>query len=111
MWVSKEITESNRKNFNLKIGKVTQTSENEVCIENDTEYRNLPIVCPYGFFSIPVLGSNAVIAPISNNFLYFGTKTKNLYDLKSGEVGMYSHGGASIVLKNDGRVLINGNPY
>ena len=71
MWVSKEITESDRKNFNLKIGKVTQTSENEVCIENDTEYRDLPIVCPYGFFSIPVLGSNAVIAPISNNFLYF----------------------------------------
>lgn len=111
MWVSKEITESNKKNFDLKIGKVTQTSRHNVCVEDNTEYRDLPLVCPYGFVSIPMLGSSAIIAPNSSNFLYFGTKVNNIDDLNPGEVGLYSHGGASVVLKNDGRVLINGISY
>ena len=31
--------------------------------------------------------------------------------LSEGELMLYSKGGASIVLKNDGRVLINGREY
>lgn len=111
MWVSREIMASNKKNNCLSFGKVIQTSRHGVCVEEDAEYRELPIVSPYGFVSIPVLGSSAVVAPMANGFLYMGTKLNNEDALNAGEVGIYSHGGASIVLKNDGRVLINGEEY
>ena len=109
MWLCKEINSFNKKNSNSSIGKVTQVNNGNVCVEDDSEYRDIPVVCPYGYVSLPVVGSEAVFSPISSEFFYLGCKIKNRENLRPGEVGLYSYGGASIVLKNDGRVLINGN--
>ena len=109
MWVSKEINSFGKKSLCSSVGEINQVNGSDVCVEDDSEYRDIPIVCPYGIVSVPVIGSEAIFAPLSSGFFYLGCKIKNREDLKPGEVGIYSHGGASIVLKNDGRVLINGN--
>ena len=55
------------------------------------EHKNLRLCQPYGVVSLGVLGQEQ--------------------SLSEGELMLYSKGGASIVLKNDGRVLINGREY
>jgi hypothetical protein len=45
--------------------------------------------------------------PLANGEVSLGVLAKNV-ELDEGEVMLSSKGGASIVLKNDGRVLING---
>jgi len=109
MWVSKEINSFGKKSLFSSVGKINQVTGSNVCVEDDSEYRDIPIVCPYGIVSTPVIGSEAIFATLSSGFFYLGCKIKNNENLRPGEVGIYSYGGASIVLKNDGRVLINGN--
>ena len=109
MWISKKITSINSKNPYALVGKVTQFSNNSVCAENEVEFRDLPVFCPYGIVSIPTTGSKVFLIPTSSGYLYSGALTQNHENLAAGEIGLYSYGGASLVLKNDGRVLVNGN--
>ena len=108
MWISKKITSINSKNPYALVGKVTQFSNNSVCVENEVEFRDLPVFCPYGIVSIPTTGSKVFLIPTSSGYLYSGALTQNHENLAAGEIGLYSYGGASLVLKNDGRVLVNG---
>lgn len=62
---------------------------------------------PYGFASVVPVGESAVVLPLANGEVSLGVLAKNV-GLDEGEVMLSSKGGASIVLKNDGRVLING---
>ena len=66
-----------------------KSSGNTVSVDSSEEHREIKCCVPYGFASVvPVLAKNV--------------------ELDEGEVMLSSKGGASIVLKNDGRVLING---
>lgn len=62
---------------------------------------------PYGFASVVPVGESAVVLPLANGEVSLGVLANNV-ELDEGEVMLSSKGGASIVLKNDGRVLING---
>lgn len=71
---------------------------------------NSQVIAPYGIaFAVPN-GEKTVMLPVGNTAVCLGV-VQQANNLQQGEVMLYSLGGASIVLKNDGRVLINGKEY
>lgn len=110
MWVSKEIVSGENEKNNIFFGKVTNASSAGLNVQADVENRDTKVVSPYGIVSIPEIGSKVVMTKIEDKFLMSGSLQDNV-SLEPGELMLYSAGGASIVLKNDGKVLINGVEY
>lgn len=63
---------------------------------------------PYGIESVPPKGELAAVVQAGRTLCSLGTQCGGRLELEPGEIGLFSRGGASLVLKNDGRVLING---
>ena len=63
---------------------------------------------PYGYFSMPAQDVDAVVVQSGRTYCVCGFESAEYSGIEPGEVAIFSAGGASIVLKNDGRVLING---
>ena len=68
-------------------------------------------VAPYGIAYSPKSDEKAVILQIGSANYILGVCSFAPFELQPGEVGLYSSGGASIILKNDGKVLINGTEF
>ncbi len=110
MRLSNEIVSGNEKNSKPFFAKVTSASASNVNVQADRECRNLKMQFPFGIVSTPTVGSKVVIIPTENECVLSGTV--NLQEnLEPGELMLYSSGGASIILKNNGKVLINGKEY
>ena len=92
---------------NTKIGKVTSTQGNTVTVQTEQEHREIKNAAPFGIISVPPIGAKAVVTPTEQGFIYTGVVEQNS-ELEPGELMLYSSGGANIILKNDGQVLING---
>ena len=60
--------------------------------------------------SIPPTGQKAVVLPLDDGEVGLGVISSNA-ELEEGELMLYSKGGASIILKNSGKVLINGKEF
>lgn len=89
-------------------GEITGVSGNRVEVNSSSRHSNVPVVTPYGFISIPPVSSQAVVITSAVGDVCAGVMNQNTQKLEPGEVMICSAGGASILLKNDGRVLING---
>jgi phage gp45-like len=81
--------------------------ENGTSVTASGEYRSLRACMPYGIASIPPKNECAVVLPLEDGEVSLGVLA-DTDGLQEGELMLSSAGGASIVLKNDGRVLING---
>ena len=108
MWLSKQISNACKLIKNAKIGMVTSTHDSTVTVQTDQEHREIKGVSPFGIVSTPPLGAKAVVTPTEQGFIYTGVLNQTS-DLEPGELMLYSSGGANIVLKNNGQVLINGS--
>ena len=71
------------------------------------EYAERKSCAPYGIVSVPPEGECAVVLPLSYGEVNLGVLSR-APELEEGELMLFSKGGASIVLKNSGAVLING---
>lgn len=70
------------------------------------------IVTPGGMTYIPVGNEDAVVIPTNAGRVCIGIKGgKSYIGMEPGEVALYSCGGAEILLKNDGTVVINGQVF
>ena len=76
-------------------------------VTSSEEHKGLEMCFPYGVVSVAPSGERAVVLPLDDGEIGLGVIAKG-FGLQEGEVMLYSKGGASLVLKNDGRVLING---
>ena len=65
------------------------------------------LLLPYGFSSAPPSGHQAVLV----GGMCAGVTAVRDSRLEEGEVCLYSAGGAEILLKNDGTVIINGKVF
>lgn len=95
MWIPKTVSAADR-----ITGSVTSADNAGGCNVN-----------PYGIAYVPPKGEKAMIVQIGNSNYLLGVCKESPIELERGEIAMYSSGGASIVLKNDGRVLINGTEF
>ncbi len=83
MWISGYVTGNSFSKDSPSVGVVRASGSGKVSVSATNEHLAVPVALPYGIAYAPPVGSQSVVLP-------------------------YSAGGASIVLKNDGRVLING---
>ncbi len=110
MWLSKEICEGKVDSNKADIGPINGIVGNTVTVQGKQEYREIPLSLPFGFIAKPKEGTKGVVMSTENGYICSGTIPDNI-KLEPGEVMLYSWGGASIILKNNGQVLINGAAY
>lgn len=89
-------------------GEVRSANGGSVSVSATRDYGGLPVIAPAGIAYVPVIGSSAMVMQGASGAVCLGVSVTPPDDLAAGELMLYSAGGASIVLKNDGKVLING---
>lgn len=107
MWLLSYITKNSLESPNAVKGNV---SENGTAVAASGEHKSLRACMPYGIASIPPKNECAVVLPLEDGEVSLGVLA-NTEGLQEGELMLSSSGGASIALKNDGRVLINGREF
>ncbi len=109
MWLMNYITKNSITAPNAVKGNVNQ-SKGSIDVTSSGEHKKLKFCYPYGVVSVPPIGEEAIVLPTDDSEVGLGVIAKT-EGLSEGEVMLYSKGGASIVLKNDGRVIINGKEF
>ncbi len=107
MWLMNYITQNSMTAPSAVKGNVNKNDKDGIAVVSSGEHKRLKSCFPYGIISVPPTGERAVVLPLDDGEVGLGVIASNA-ELKEGELMLYSKGGASIVLKNDGRVLING---
>ncbi len=103
MWLTQQL--GNREGTTLSSGQVAE-SEN-FTVNGEQEYQSPEMLAPYGFSSLAETGEKAVML----NGFCVGVAALPDRALEAGEVRLYSAGGAEILLKNTGEVVINGQTF
>lgn len=110
MWLMNYITENSIAAPHAVKGDVSVSEANGTVVTSSDEHKYLEMCFPYGVVSVPPTGARAVVLPLDDGEVGLGVVASG-ETLAEGEVMLYSKGGASVVLKNDGRVLINGREF
>ena len=103
MWLTQQLHKA--ESVRLTSGEV-QGGE-EFSVQAESEYRSPEQLFPYGFSSMAETGKKAVML---NGFCAGVSAVPDL-SLDEGEVRLYSAGGAEILLRNNGNVVINGQVF
>ena len=107
MWLMNYITQNSITAPSAVKGNVNKNDRDGIAVVSSGEHKRLKSCFPYGIVSVPPTGEKAIVLPLDDGEVGLGVIAANA-ELQEGELMLYSKGGASIVLKNDGRVLING---
>ncbi|MBQ9742435.1 MAG: hypothetical protein IJV88_02015 [Ruminococcus sp.] len=107
MWLASFLSQSKGQS-RTSTGSVVASAGGIVDVDTALRHRNLPVVAPYGVVYVPPVGEDAVVMSTLSGEACVGVVAPRAKDLLPGELMLCSAGGASIVLKNDGTVLING---
>lgn len=110
MWLMNYITKNSISDTRAEQGSVGTACDGKIQVNASSDFRNVPIVAPYGIAYVPPSGEKSIVLPTNNGNMCVGIVAP-LNDLKPGEIMLYSAGGASLILKNDGAVYINGKEY
>lgn len=103
MWLTRQLQQE--EGLRLRSGLV-QTDEN-FSVQGEKEFRSPEQLMPYGVSSRATGGREAVMLGSYCAGVVGGADSA----LKAGEVRLYSSGGAEILLKNNGNVVINGQIF
>ncbi len=102
MWIPKVISEKSSEPFTAP---AEYSDKGRVSLGNTSGEMFLP----YGLECIPPKGKRAAVFQAGRSLIVSGFESSGHLQLEPGEIGLFSSGGASLILKNDGRVLINGH--
>lgn len=90
-----------------ELGTVTSSGK-EINVVGVGEYREVPLVAPFGIRWNPPAGESVELIKnwhMGSNIVAVGTIVDE--EIEPGEIELYSQGGAKIELKNNGDVIIN----
>ncbi len=110
MWLMNYITKNSMNTPKAVKGNVNKNDKDGTAVISSGEHKKLKSCFPYGVISVPPKGERAVVLPLDDGEVGLGVIANNM-ELEEGEVMLYSQGGASIVLKNNGKVIINGQVF
>ncbi len=111
MWMARKIMASRPGEGTLQLGTVTRTGESWVAVQGEGDYYDIPLSAPWGMASMPPEGSQAMLIPGGQEGgVCLGT-VMQADGLQPGEIRMRSSGGAEILLRNNGDVVINGQVF
>lgn len=103
MWLTQKLAADG--GVKLRSGMVE--SEGAFAVQSESRYDKPEQLFPYGFSSAAATGVQAVML----DGYCAGLANTPDSALLPGEVRLYSSGGAEIILKRDGRVLVNGQAF
>jgi len=107
MWLSERAAAKSRSASVAEVG--TATGGMSVC--TDAEKRNLPVYSPGGYAWSPKFGDDVLVMKCADGLSRVVSAVCEPHEgMENGEILIYSCG-ASICLKNDGRILFNGDVY
>lgn len=107
MWILNYVTNNSISEASADKGCIKGASDGKVKIHASSDYSQIPVAAPYGVSYLPVAGEETVVLCAGGENICLGTLSKSK-GLEPGELMLESAGGASIELKNDGKVYING---
>ena len=108
MWISRYVTGNSFASGSPEVGEVRSAGD-KVSVSASSDRQSVPIIAPYGIAYVPPVGASSLVMPAGAGGVCLGVVAAPAEGLEQGELMLYSSGGARIVLKNDGRVLINGS--
>ncbi len=108
MWINEYMTGRSFNAQGASAGEIRSTNNGNVSVSSMRDYGALPLIAPSGIAYVPVIGESTVVMEGAGGAVCLGVIAAPKEDLQAGELMLYSAGGASIVLKNNGKVLING---
>ena len=107
MWLMNYITNNSHTAPRAVRGELSVGEANGTAVSASGEHKQLELCFPYGLVSVPPSGEQAVVLPLDEGEVAIGVIANGI-GLEPGELMLHSKGGASLILKNDGRVLVNG---
>lgn len=108
MWINEYMTGRSFGSEGASAGEIRSSGNGSVSVSSTRDYGSLPMIAPAGIAYVPVTGTSTVVMEGAGGAVCLGVIAPPQEALQPGELMLYSAGGASIVLKNDGKVLING---
>ena len=108
MWLSEYVTGRSMGAEGSAPGEIRSAGAGSVAVSSTRDFQTIPVIAPAGIAYVPPIGSQTIVLPSAGGAVCLGVISAPADDLEAGELMLYSAGGASLVLKNDGRVLING---
>lgn len=94
--------------FRAETARVTSAT-NTLQLAGHTAWQNLRIAAPDGMFSIPPTGKELLLLPLADGeMVVCGSLAQAPADLSPGELLLQNASGASIRLKTDGSISLNG---
>ena len=108
MWINEYVTGRSFGADKASAGEIRTANRSGVAVSATRDYGALPLISPAGIAYVPVAGSSTMVMEGAGGAVCLGVIAQPPAGLEAGELMLFSAGGASIVLKNDGRVLING---
>ncbi len=110
MWLLDYVTRNSFSKTDPALGGVTSSDMGTVAVDAELEHRNMPIVAPFGIAYNPPVNEKSVVLPLNSKGVCIGVVSP-YKNLQPGELMLFSKGGASILLKNNGDVVINGKVF
>lgn len=109
MWLSKKMSQAAREEEpSVSLGVITIGGGSAGAVTG-SEKRDMAIISPGGFAWRPKSGQNVLVLKTGEGeSIIAGAVQDSNAELENAEVKIASNG-ASITLKNDGRILVNGN--
>ncbi len=108
MWINEYMAAQPLGTSSAATGQIRSAANGSVAVSSTRDYGALPMLAPAGVACVPVPGASTVVMDSAGGAVCLGVVAIPPEPLEPGEVMLYSAGGASIVLKNSGKVLING---
>ena len=110
MWILDYITRNSISGNLTEQGRVKGSSRGRVEINASSSFSKTPIAAPFGIAYVPPEGEKSVVVSTPDGEVCMGTISPDK-ELNPGEIMLFSKGGATIKLSNDGNVYINGEVY
>lgn len=106
MWISKRLAATQEEKA-PESAKVTGVRGGQMDAVGAYEYIGVPSVAPYGFFSLPEEGESVLVTGAQGFDVCLGIIRAGV-PIGAGEILLQNAAGASIHLKNDGSIELNG---
>lgn len=106
MWISKMLS-SNSTDEKAEKGRVIANADGKMEAGSTMFSKNISGYAPYGYQACVPSGEEVIILNSTDGQVALGTKAVSAEELENGEIKISSKGGANIILKNDGSVIIN----
>lgn len=109
MWITNYIAKE-KKDRNI-VGSITNNNGTDFSVMGSSQHKNAKVAYPYGFYYNPPVDETAIVIPTEKGSVMTGVCCEVVKDLEPGEIMIKSQGGATILLDNRGRVIINGKVF